>query len=160
MVILFLLGTKGWRLRSLAAELFYLLGGASALKAMGAANQAAASPDIDAIKAVFPNEPLLILLDELVLYMDKLTEQELGNFIGFLRALMTVVVSRPETVLVITDPAQQSANVRQTAALNQLANVLQEHTGRTATVTEPIGTETAQVIVRRLFEDRGSGRCR
>jgi hypothetical protein len=27
----------------------------------------------------------------------------LGNFIGFLRALMTVVVSRPQTVLVVTD---------------------------------------------------------
>lgn len=143
---------EGMEARSLAAELFYLLGGASALKAMGSANQTAASPDIEAIKAVLPNEPLLILLDELVLYMDKLTEQELGNFIGFLRALMTVVVSRPQTVLVVTDPAQQPANARQTAALNQLANVLQQQTGRTATVFEPIGTETAQVIVRRLFE--------
>ena len=143
---------EGMEARSLAAELFYLLGGASALKAMGSANQAAASPESAAIKAVMPNEPLLILLDELVLYMDKLTEQELGNFIGFLRALITVVVNRPQTVLVVTDPAQQSANVRQTAALNQLANVLQEQVGRTATVTEPIGTETAQVIVRRLFE--------
>jgi hypothetical protein len=143
---------EGMEARSLAAELFYLLGGTGALNAMGSANQAAASPDIDAIKAVLPHEPLLILLDELVLYMDKLTEQELGNFIGFMRALITVVANRPQTVLVVTDPAQQSANVRQTAALNQLANVLQEQIGRTATVTEPIGTETAQVIVRRLFE--------
>ena len=142
----------GLEARSLAAELFYLIGGASALKAMASANNTAASPDIDAIKTILPNEPLLILLDELVLYMDKLTEQELGNFIGFLRALMTVVVSRPQTVLVVTDPAQQPANARQTAALNQLAHILQQQTGRTATVFEPIGTETAQVIVRRLFE--------
>ena len=142
----------GLEARSFAAELFYLIGGPSALKAMGSANNTAASPEIDAIKPILPDEPLLILLDELVLYMDKLTDQELGNFIGFLRALMTLVSNRPQTVLVITDPAQQPANARQTAALNQLAHTLQQQTGRTATVFEPIGTETAQVIVRRLFE--------
>src|SRR5712691_6359936 len=36
----------GLEARSLAAELFYLIGGASALKAMGSANNTAASPDI------------------------------------------------------------------------------------------------------------------
>ena len=117
---------------------------------MGSANHTAASPDIDAIKPILPDEPLLILLDELVLYMDKLTDQEQGNFIGFLRALMTLASNRPRTVLVITDTGQQPANATQAAALSQLAQTFKQHSGRSADVIEPIGNESAQVIVRQL----------
>ena len=39
----------------------------------------------DGGRAPAENVPVLILLDELVLHMDKLTEQEVGNILGFLR---------------------------------------------------------------------------
>jgi predicted AAA+ superfamily ATPase len=138
--------------RSLAAELAFQLGGASALNALGPANSAAASPDDRSVEAMLPSEPILILLDELVLYMAKLTRQEVGNLVGFLRTLITAIVSRHQAVLVITDPADQPADAQNAARLGQLAREFEQQTGRQATVIEPIGNETAQVIIRRLFE--------
>lgn len=143
--------------RSLAAELAFQLGGASALNALGPTNSAAASPDEQTVESWFSSEPTLILLDELVLYLDKLTEQEIGNLIGFLRTLMTSIATRKQTVLVITDPKDQPANVQGAARLQQLARTLEQQTGRQATVIEPIGNETAQVIIRRLFEQVDAG---
>jgi len=87
-----------------------------------------------------------------VVHMVRLTPQEVGNVLGFLRTLMTIVVSRPQTVLVMTDPADQASNQQQTALLAKLTKDFQEQTGRAATVIEPIGEEGAQVIVRRLFD--------
>ncbi|MTW18316.1 DUF499 domain-containing protein [Rhodoplanes serenus] len=138
--------------KSLAAELAFQLGGPSALNALGATNSAAASPDEQTVESWLPNEPTLILLDELVLHMDKLTEQEVGNLIGFLRTIMTAIATRKQTVLVITDPKDQPANAQGAARLQHLARILEQQTGRQATVIEPIGNETAQVIIRRLFE--------
>lgn len=142
----------GQEARSLAAELAFQLGGANALNALGETNSTAASPDAQTVEAMLPQEPTLILLDELVLYMAKLTDQELGNFIGFLRTLMTAVVSRSQAVLVITDPKDQPANAQDAARLQQLARTIEQQTGRQAKVIEPIGDESAQVIVRRVFE--------
>lgn len=138
--------------RSLAAELAFQLAGPSALNALGPTNSAAASPDEQTVESWLPKEPTLILLDELVLHMDKLTDQEVGNLIGFLRTLMTAIATRKQTVLVITDPKDQPANAQGAARLAHLARMLEQQTGRQATVIEPIGNETAQVIIRRLFE--------
>ncbi|MGA9867723.1 MAG: DUF499 domain-containing protein [Acetobacteraceae bacterium] len=138
--------------RSLAAELIYQFAGASALNALGPANAAAASPDAATVEDFLPHEPVLILLDELVLYMAKLTAQEVGNLVGFLRTLMTAIVGRRQAVLVITDPKDQPADVENAARLERLARTIEQQTGRQATVIEPIGNETAQVIIRRLFD--------
>ena len=138
--------------RSLAAELAFQLGGPSALNALGEANSAAASPNDVAIEAMLPSGPVLILLDEIVLYMAKLTDQEVGNLVGFLRALMTAVITRKQAVLVITDPKDQPADAKNAARLATLARTIEQQTGRSATVIEPIGNETAQVIIRRLFD--------
>jgi predicted AAA+ superfamily ATPase len=98
------------------------------------------------------NTPVLILFDELVLHMDKLTEQEVGNLLGFLRILITVVTGRPQAVLVVTDPKDQPSGPDNTAKLMRLAREFEQQTGRQATIIEPIGNQTAQVIVHRLFE--------
>ena len=139
--------------RSLAAELAFQLGGAGALNALGPVNAAAACPDEATVNGWLPkNMPVLILLDELVLYMDKLTEQEVGNLLGFLRILITAMTGRPQTVLVITDPKDQPSSADNTAKLMRLAREFEQQTGRQATLVEPIGSQTAQVIVHRLFE--------
>ncbi len=139
--------------RSLAAELAFQLGGASALNGLGPFNAASACPDEATVEGLLPkNTPILILLDELVLHMDKLTEQEVGNLLGFLRILITVVTGRPQTVLVITDPKDQPSGADNTTKLMRLAREFEQQTGRQATIIEPIGNQTAQVIVHRLFE--------
>jgi hypothetical protein len=140
--------------RSLAAELAFQLGGPSALNALGPANAVAACPDEKTVDGWLPKDiPVLILLDELVLYMDKLTAQEVGNLLGFLRILITVVTGRTRAVLVITDPKDQPSGAQNADKLMRLARELQEQTGRQATLIEPIGDQSTQVIVHRLFEE-------
>jgi len=93
------------RVRSLAGEFFYCMGEKAALKTLGEADDPNASPSEAQIQAIFPQEPVLILIDELVIYMAKLGEQGQGNLLGFLNSLASVVGKRPQTVLVVTDPA-------------------------------------------------------
>src|SRR5260370_34499798 len=139
--------------RSIAAELAFQLGGPSALNPLGPVNAAAACPEEATVDGVLPeNPPVLILFAELVLHMDKLTEQEVGNLLGFLRILITVVTGRPQAVLVVTDPKDQPSGPDNTAKLMCLAREFEQQTGRQATIIEPIGNQTAQVIVHRLFE--------
>ncbi|AKC83089.1 hypothetical protein IMCC26134_10435 [Verrucomicrobia bacterium IMCC26134] len=149
--------------KSLWGELFYLLGeatapnggGAKALATLGAADHPEASPNAKQIEAVLPAGPILFLIDELVIYMAKLSERGQGNLLGFLNLLSAVVSNRPQTVLVVTDPGQQAVYSRQSqriaAELAACAKNLEEIFGRKMTSIDPIGDESAKVIVRRLF---------
>jgi predicted AAA+ superfamily ATPase len=103
-------GTHGaTKTHSLQGEVFSQLGGTAALKALGAADHHEASPDDAAITKVLPDEPLLILLDELVVYMAGLSAAGQGNFMSFLGKLISAISKRKQAVLVITDPGQQTA---------------------------------------------------
>ena len=62
------------------------------------------------------------------------------------------MTGRPQAVLVITDPKDQPSNAGNTAKLMRLARDLEGHTGRKATIVEPIGSQAAQVIVHRLYK--------
>lgn len=141
---------------SLWGELFFLLGDEKAVKALGKADDPEFSPSEAQIQAVFPDGPVLILLDEVVIYMAKLSERGQGNLLGFLNSLAAVVSKRPQTVLVVTDPADQRAYSKEAAKLADkfaaAAVKLDDVFGRKMTDFDPIGDESARVIVRRLFE--------
>jgi hypothetical protein len=79
------------KVHSLWGEIFYQLGGDAALKALGKADDPEASPNEGQIEKAFPKGPVLILLDELVIYMAKLSERGQGNLLGFLNSLASVV---------------------------------------------------------------------
>ncbi len=142
---------------SLWGEFFYLLGGKKALAALGKTDHPEASPGEKELEAVFPAGPVLILLDELVIYMARLSERGQGNLLGFLNSLAAVVLKRPQTVLVVTDPAGQVAYGKASAkladALPAAAAQLDDMFNRKLSDFDPIGNEAARVIVRRLFED-------
>jgi len=144
------------RIHSLWGEIFFQMAGEKGLKALGKANDPEASPSEGQIEAVFPGGPVLILLDELVVYMAKLSEPGQGNLMGFINNLAAVVAKRRQTVLIVTDPAGQAAYAKDAAglaqALSSSAQKLDEILGRKTTEFDPIGEESAQVIVRRLFE--------
>ena len=144
---------------SLWGEVFYGLGGDAALKTLSKADDPEASPSEGQIEKVFPKGPVLILLDELVVYMAKLSERGQGNMLGFLNSLASVVSRRPQTLLIITDPAGQVAYATQSAALAKelskqqaAAQVLNNIFDRKVSDFDPIGKESAQVITRRLFK--------
>jgi predicted AAA+ superfamily ATPase len=144
------------KVQSLWGEIFYRLGKEKGLKQLGAADDPEASPDEALLESIFPPGPVLILLDELVIYLAKLSERGQGNLFGFLNSLASVVGRRPRTVLLVTDPAGQVAYAREAAqlgeSLDKAAHALDEIIGRRFVDFDPIGEESAQVIVRRLFD--------
>lgn len=144
------------KVHSLWGELFYRLGGEQAVKALGKADDPEASPNESQVLAAFPKGPLLILLDELVIYMAKLSDRGQGNLLGFLGTLASVVSKRPQTVLVVTDPADQRVYAKEAAQLGDritaAAVKLDDIFGRKFSDFDPIGSESARVIVRRLFD--------
>ena len=144
------------KVNSLWGELFYQLGDEKALKSLGKADDPEASPSEDQTASIFPKGPVLILLDELVIYMARLSDRGQGNLLGFLNSLVSVVSKRPQTVLVLTDPARQAAYASESASLaaslESAAVKLNEMQSRKVSDFDPIGSESAQIIVRRLFE--------
>ena len=79
-----------------------------------------------------------------------------GNLLGFINSLAAVVNKRPQTVLIVTDPAGQIAYAKQSSKLagklEAAATRLEEMLGRKMSDFDPIGNEAARVIARRLFE--------
>jgi Protein of unknown function (DUF499) len=144
------------KVQSLWGELFRQLDIDNGLKLLGRADNPESSPSDKQIESVFPKGPVLILLDELVIYMAKLSDRGQGNLLGFINSLAAVVSKRPQTVLIITDPGGQAAYATQSAklgaAVQSAATKLDDVTGRKFTDFDPIGDESAKVIVRRLLE--------
>ena len=145
---------EGRQLRSLWGDVFYQLAGDRGLQILGQADDPEASPSEAQLDEVLPDGPILFLLDELVIYMGKLTERGRKNLMGFLNLLATKCGSRPQTVMVVTDPAAQRAYEKESQQINQQmtdASNLDDLLGRKSSDYDAIGNETAQVIVRRLF---------
>lgn len=144
------------KIHSLWGEIAYQLGGEKALKALAEADNVECQPAESLIAEWFPPGPVLILLDEIVVYMAGLSEQGQGNLLAFLNKLASVVSKRPQTVLVVTDPADQRVYAKQAQKLGDTkmaaAIKLDDVFGRKMTDFDPIGDEAAKVIVRRLFE--------
>jgi len=144
------------KVHSLWGDIAFQLGADKALKVLGEADHPERQPTEALIAKWFPSGPVLFLLDEIVVYMAALSEQGQGNLLAFLNKLGSVVSKRPQTVLVVTDPADQRAYAKQAQKLGDAkmaaAIKLDDVFGRKMTDFDPIGDEAAKVIVRRLFE--------
>jgi hypothetical protein len=142
--------------RSLWGDIAFQLAGKKGLESLGATDDPEKLPDEDTIANLFPAGPVLFLLDELVIYMSILTEPGQGCLLSFLNKLAAIVGKKTNTALLVTDPADQRAYEKQSAALaDQLAAAavkLDDMFGRKMTDYDPIGDESAKVIARRLFE--------
>ncbi len=146
----------GLETHSLWAELAWQLGGTDGYAVMRDVDDPEKSPDSGLIRDVLPAKPVLILLDEVVKYMAQLSEHARGCLLRFLGALSAEITARKQAVLVITDPAGQTAYLTETGLLNQAladARRLDDELGRRFTDLDPIGKESVQVIARRLFEE-------
>jgi hypothetical protein len=143
---------------SLWGELAYQLGGEPGYSLMQAIDDPDTPPDAALIRALLPEDkPVLILLDELVKYMVKLSDHASGALVAFISSLVSEVGARTQAVIVITDPAGQAAYQHEAADLKEAikeleaAHRLDDELGRKTTDFDPIGSEAAQVIARRLF---------
>jgi hypothetical protein len=149
--------------RSLQGEIAYQLGGATGVRKLSKdeADDIDAQPEERLLASLFPEGPVLVLLDELVIYMAGLSEQGQGNLLGVLSKLESIAAKRPQTVLVVTDPGAQPAYAKVSTQLQKAlgaATKLGDILGRKAADFDPIGAESARVIARRLFErvDQGA----
>ena len=150
--------------KSLWGELAFQLDGAEGYAKVESIDSPETTPDSALIRETLPSDkPVLILLDELVLYMAKLSEQGRKSLLAFVGALTSEIVGRSQSVLVITDPAGQPSYRREAKDLIEAtqhieaAKQLEDVLGRKMSDFDPIGGESAQVIIRRLFERVDSG---
>lgn len=94
---------------SLWADIAYNLGGEVGYNKIREVDDAEKVPDAGLIRQILPDEPVLILLDEIPVYMAKLSDRGRSSLISFLDSLMSEIGARRQAVLVITDTARQFA---------------------------------------------------
>ncbi len=153
---------------SLWGELAYQLGGPQNYAKVEDIDHPEKVPDAALIREILPvDTSVLILLDELVVYMLKLTERGSKSLMSFVNSLMSEVSGRKNAVLVITDPGSQVAtqtearNLEEAVSHHDTTQGLEDVLGRKMADFDPIGNESAQVIIRRLFSsvDRSSAQA-
>jgi hypothetical protein len=144
------------KVKSLWGEMFHQLDPKNGLNVLGDADDPEGSPSEDQLERVLPKGPILVLLDELVIYMAKLSPRGQGNLLGFLNMLSSVAGKRRQMVVVVTDPGSQAAYATEAAEIaktvTRVETKLDDVIGRKATDYDPIGEETAKVIARRLLQ--------
>ena len=126
------------------------------------------APSRQALEEAFGDGPLLLLLDELVLYMaraaalpDTAPRSKVNSqWPTFLQTLLGLAAARPRTALVLTLPSEQDANRKVVGELKQHLHAVMEAvselgstTARQARNLTPTQTfERAAVLGRRLFD--------
>ncbi|MDH7602031.1 MAG: DUF499 domain-containing protein [Armatimonadota bacterium] len=148
----------GIETHSLWGEIAYQLGGLENYNKVRGIDDPEKVPDAALVRDIMPKEvPVLILLDEIVLYMLKLSERGYKALLSFMNTLMSEVTGRKSAVLVVTDPGQQVATQKEARDLEEITisqemvKALEDIMGRKMADFDPIGDESAQVIIRRLF---------
>ena len=141
---------------SLWGEIAYQLGGPEGYSKVTAVDDPEKAPDAALIRDLFPKDtPVLILLDELVKYIAKLSPRAQTVFRSVIGTIVSEVIRRPQTVMVITDPGDQPAYADQSEELRNAmkeAGKLDDELDRKTSHFDPIGEETAKVVARRLFD--------
>lgn len=147
---------NGIVVRSLQGELAWQLQGAKGLEQLGEQDDPSKQIDEALLEMLLPEEPTLILMDELVIYLSLLEQRAQNSVLALLNRLASIASRRPQLVLVVTDPADQRVYSQQAEqideALRDAATRLDELLSRRATDVDPIGVESAQIITTRLFE--------
>jgi hypothetical protein len=145
-----------------------LAGGRAGYKEVQANDEQGIAPKRAALESAFGDHAVLVVIDELVLYMARalaLKEDQPRSRVNsqwptFLQTLFTLAAQRPRTVVILTLPSEQDANRKVTGELKQhIATVLDtvdevsDTAGRQAkNLTPTQSNERAAVLGRRLFE--------
>ena len=105
------LDEQGNRARSLSGYLLYHLGGPTALRDFGEGDATLADPGSDAFRRLIGDEPVIIVIDELVHYINRVNQRAASDsrvsaegVLTTLSALSNAVANSPRAVLVITTP--------------------------------------------------------
>ena len=105
------LDEQGNRARSLAGYLLYHLGGLTALREFGEGDETLADPGADTFQRLIGDTPVIIVIDELVHYINRVQQRAASDsrvspegVLTTISALANAVANSPRAVLVITTP--------------------------------------------------------
>ena len=166
------LDAQGNRARSLAGYLLYHLGGPTALREFGEGDETLADPGSDTFRQLIGNEPVIIVIDELVHYINRVNQRAASDtrissegVLTTLSALTNAVANSPKAVLVITTPedshqlleksnAATSGDAHHTDAL-ALLNMLDRVNSQVGRVMHPVApsgeADLPAILRKRLF---------
>lgn len=143
-------------------ELAYALGGTSGYELIRNSDEKGIAPGADTIKELFGNQPTLILIDELSIYLRKQGAKDLASaakqLTAFLTALFKAVESSPNAALVYTlaigkkDKKASDAYSQENQIIADMMQEAESVSARKATLLDPTEEdETIKVLRRRLF---------
>jgi hypothetical protein len=149
-------------------QIAFLAGGPAGYEMVKENDQSGVAPSRPALQTALGDKPVLILLDELVLYMARavaLAETHPRHKVNsqwptFLQTLLGLAAARPRTALVLTLPSEKDANRQLVGDLKEhlhtvlnTADELASTTARQARNLTPTQSfERAAVLCRRLFD--------
>ncbi len=142
-------------------EIAYALGGTRGYERVRASDEKGTAPGAETLRELFGGEPVLILLDELSVYLRKVSRLEGAReqLTAFLTSLFKAVESAPNAVLVYTlaigkDGRTTDAYGEENRFISDQMAEVESVSARKATLLNPTEEdETIQVLRRRLFAD-------
>lgn len=146
-------GSDGSPLRKTPwGELAYQLGGSESFEKVRKQEEAFIAPSEEVIRNMFPaNMPCLILMDELMNYMSRYRERKYSDRLySFLQNLSEVARSENRVVLVVSVPASELEMTSEDHADYTRIKKLLDRLSKPVIMS--VGSETSEIIRRRLFE--------
>ncbi|MBV8817578.1 MAG: ATP-binding protein, partial [Acidobacteriaceae bacterium] len=152
----------GLRAFSIWGEMAYQLGGSAGYERVRNSDEKHIAPGAEVLRELFGNQPTLLMLDEVSVYLRKVERafpDASRQFTAFVHALFKAVASTPQVALVYTlavgkenkaQDAYKEENERAAAALAEAESVAV----RSSTALNPTAEdETADVLRVRLFDN-------
>lgn len=148
---------------SMWGELAYRLGGRSGFERVRKSDEIHAAPGAETLGELFGGEPVLILLDEVSVYLRKAIgahgKEKASQFTPFLHGLIKAVTSTPRVALVCTlalrmedQQAGDAYQAEQYEAAQAFQEALSVASRQLLQIDPTQESETAGVLRRRLFE--------
>lgn len=136
-------------------EIAWQLGGANGLSVVAEHEASLTAPGGDVVARILPvDQPVLILLDELMNYVSRSRKSGLGSQLySFLHNLSEVARSRDNVVLAVSIPASELEMTAEDQSDYQRLKKLLDRVGKAVIMS--VEAETAEIIRRRLFEWHG-----
>lgn len=136
-------------------EIAWQLGGTEGLRVVAEHDASLTAPGGDVVGQILPaDRPVLILLDELMNYVNRSRKSGLGGQLyNFLHNLSEVARSRDDVVLAVSIPASEFEMTAEDQADYGRFKKLLDRLGKAVIMS--VEAETAEVIRRRLFEWQG-----
>lgn len=138
--------------------LAWQIGGAEAYALVETEDQQRIAPGSDSLRKIFGDKPILLLMDEFLVYVSNAMGLIVGDttfgrqVLTFVQKLTEVVRDLPKTVLVYS----LQASVQEAVGDEGLLNILDKLVSRIDAKREPVsGDEVMKIVQRRLFADVG-----